>query len=73
VRRDKALTTIQDLPPGLYPFYHRIFGQLNKGEPAVVKGCMWLLKGMMPAYRPLNLAEVGGVTGLSDEEVAVKH
>ena len=26
----------------------------------------------MLAYRPLNLAEVGGVTGLSDEEVAVE-
>jgi hypothetical protein len=72
VRRDKALTTIQDLPPGLHPFYHRIFDQLNKGESAVVKGCMRLLKGMMLAYRPLNLAEVGGVTGLSDEEVAAE-
>ena len=25
VPRDQALTTIQDLPPGLHPFYHRIF------------------------------------------------
>jgi hypothetical protein len=72
VRRDKALTTIQDLPLGLYPLYHRIFDQLNKGEPAVVKGYMRLLKGMMLAYGPLNLVEVGGVTGRSDEEVAVE-
>jgi hypothetical protein len=72
VRRDKALTTIQDLPPGLHPFYHRIFDQLNEGESAVVKGCMRLLKVVMLAYRPLNLAEVGGATGLSDEEVAVE-
>jgi hypothetical protein len=71
VPRDKALTTVQDLPPDLYPFYHRIFNQLGESESVVVKGCMRLLKVMMLTYRPLNVAEVGSVTGLFNEEVAV--
>jgi hypothetical protein len=72
VPREKALTTIQDLPPGLHPFYDRIFTQLSEGEPAVVKGCFRLLKVMMLAYRPLNIAEVCSVTGLSDEELGIE-
>jgi hypothetical protein len=72
VHRDKALTTIQDLPPGLHPLYHQVFNQLSKGELAVVKGCMRLLKVMMLAYRPLNMAEVGNMTGLSDQLVTVE-
>ena len=69
VHREEALTTIQDLPLGLHPLYHQILNQLSSGEPAVVNGCMRLLMAMMLAYRPLNMAEVGSVTGLSDEWV----
>ncbi|KFZ24532.1 hypothetical protein V502_00989 [Pseudogymnoascus sp. VKM F-4520 (FW-2644)] len=72
VHRDKALTTIQDLPPDLPDFYRRVFNQLNEGESAVVKGCMRLLKAMMLAYRPLNVEEVGSVTGLSEQLVAIE-
>jgi hypothetical protein len=72
VHQDEALTTIQDLPLGLPAFYRRVFNQLNEGEPAVVKGCMRLLKVMMLAYRPLNVEEVGSVTGLSDQLVDVE-
>jgi len=72
VHRDKALITIQDLPPGLHPLYHRVFNQLSKGELTVVKECMRLLKVMMLSYRPLNIEEVGSVTGLSDEWVNIK-
>jgi hypothetical protein len=72
VHRDEALASIQDLPPGLYPFYNRVFNELSEGESVVVKGCMRLLKVMMLAYRPLNMAEVGSVTGLSDEWVTFK-
>jgi len=71
VHRDKALTTIQDLPPDLPDFFRRVFNQLNEGESAVVKGCMRLLKAMMLAYRPLNVEEVGSVTGLSGQLVAI--
>jgi hypothetical protein len=66
-RRDEALTTIQDLPPGLIPFYNRILTQLCNGEPSVVKGCTRLLKVMMVTYRPLNVREVSSVTGLPDD------
>ncbi|KFZ19764.1 hypothetical protein V501_00497, partial [Pseudogymnoascus sp. VKM F-4519 (FW-2642)] len=72
VDRGEALTTIQDLPPGLPAFYRRVFHQLNEGESAVVTGCMRLLKAMMLAYRPLNVEEVGSVTGLSDQLVAIE-
>ncbi|KAH8587988.1 WD40-repeat-containing domain protein [Bisporella sp. PMI_857] len=72
VHRDKALSTIQELPPGLHPFYNRVFNQLSEGEPAVVKGCMRLLKAMMLAYRPLNVAEVASVSSLSDEWVTIE-
>ncbi|OBT95231.2 hypothetical protein VE01_07574 [Pseudogymnoascus verrucosus] len=72
VHRDKVLTTIQDLPPDLPDFYRRVFNQLNEGESAVVKGCMRLLKAMMLAYRPLNVEEVGSVTGLSKQLVAIE-
>ena len=72
VCRSKVLTTIQDLPPGLYPFYDRIFNQLGEGESAVVERCMRLLKVMLVVYRPLTIEEVGSVTSLSDDEVAIE-
>jgi hypothetical protein len=72
VDRDNALTTIQDLPLDLPDFYRRVLNQLNEGELALVKGCMRLLKAMMLAYRPLNVEEVGSVTGLSGESVAIE-
>jgi hypothetical protein len=72
VQRDEALTTIQDLPPGLHDLYRRVLKQLGEGESTVVNRCMQLLKVMMLAYRPLNMAEVGSVSGLSDEWVTIK-
>ncbi|OBT44214.1 hypothetical protein VE00_05406 [Pseudogymnoascus sp. WSF 3629] len=72
VDQSEALTTIQDLPPGLPAFYRRVFHQLNEGESAVITGCMRLLKAMILAYRPLNVEEVGSVTGLSDQLVAIE-
>lgn len=72
VDRDKALTTIQDLPPGLHPFYDRVFHQLSEGDSAIVKGCMRLLKTVLLTYRPLNIAEVGSVSGLFDEWDVIK-
>lgn len=71
VRRDKALKTIRELPPGLPAFYRRIFDQLRRGESEIVENCLRLLKVMMLAYRPLDVREVYSVTGFSDREVAV--
>jgi hypothetical protein len=72
VCREKALITIQTLPPGLYPLYDRIFRQLTEGERVEVQRCMRLLKVMMLAYRPLKVEEVSSVTGLTDEEDAIR-
>ena len=67
VHRDEALITIQDLPPSLHSLYDQLFHQLSEGDSATVKGCMRLLKAILLAYRPLNIAEVGSVSGLSIE------
>ena len=72
VHRDEVLSTIQDLPPGLHPLYNRVFHQLSEGDSAMVKGCMRLLKAILLAYRPLAIAEVGSVSGLSEEWDAIK-
>lgn len=72
VRREEALEILQELPPGLDAFYHRILDQLRHGEYVAVKSCMRLLKVMMLAYRPLNVLEVGSVTGFSAQEVAIE-
>jgi hypothetical protein len=72
VHRDMALATIQNLPPGLQPFYDRIFHQLGEGEQTDVKKYMRLLKVMMLAYRPLKVEEVGSVTGLTDKGNTIK-
>lgn len=73
VSSDKALSTIQDLPLGLYSLYHRALRQVGEGGSATAKKCMRLLKVMMLAYRPLNVAEVGSVTGLSDQVAAIEE
>lgn len=66
VRRAKALSTIQDLPPGLHALYDRVMNQLREGESSDVNDCMRLLKVMMLVYRPLNLSEIAVVTGMTD-------
>ncbi|KAJ5805509.1 G-protein beta WD- 40 repeats containing protein [Penicillium pulvis] len=72
VHRDKALTTIRNLPPGLHSFYDRILNQLSEGEPDDVFKCMRLLKAMMLAYQPLKVEEVSSVTGIADEDDAIE-
>jgi NACHT domain len=67
VDREEALTIIQDLPPGLTPFYDRILTQICNGEPSVVQGCVRLLKVMMATYRPLDIREWSSVTDLLDD------
>lgn len=71
VRKDAALITIQDLPPGLYPFYDRILRQIREGEQDDVYKCIRLLKVMMLAYRPLKAEEVTSLTGLANDDGAV--
>ncbi|CAG8893667.1 unnamed protein product [Penicillium egyptiacum] len=72
VHQDQALTAIQDLPPGLYPFYDRILNQLSEGEPDDVYKCIRLLKVMILVYRPLKMEEVSGLTSLTNEYDTIK-
>lgn len=62
--------TIQDLPPGLHSFYEHMFGQIIDGHSGMVHGCLRLLRVMMLVYRPLKLAELICVTGLSETHIA---
>ncbi|KAF3908237.1 hypothetical protein AA313_de0204058 [Arthrobotrys entomopaga] len=72
VHRDDALETLKELPSLLPRFYQRMFDQLHSGDSTITKGCMRLLKVMLLVYRPLNLAEIVTVSGLSNERDFVK-
>ncbi|KAF2278229.1 uncharacterized protein EI97DRAFT_414568 [Westerdykella ornata] len=72
VSKANVLDVIDELPPGLTPFYRRIFAELRSGQPAVVAGCMRLLKVMLLVHRPLREEEVSSVTGWSSEEATVE-
>jgi hypothetical protein len=72
VHRDEALASIQKLPPGLNPLYHRICTQIGDGEPIDVRRRMRLLKAMMLAYRPLRVEEVESVTGITNQDIAIE-
>jgi hypothetical protein len=69
----KALDTIMELPPGLHPFYNRILQQISQGKPAVVEGCIRLLKVMLLVYHPLRLEEIPSVADLSSDNNAIEH
>ena len=73
VPRNEALTTIQELPPGLKDFYHQRLTQLCDGESSVVEGCVRLLKVMLLAYRPLHVREVSSVTDLLDDQREIER
>jgi hypothetical protein len=67
VPSDKVLATIQELPPGLHPFYDRILHELSQGGSA--EGCLRLLKVMLLVYQPLKLEEVAAVTGMPGNQI----
>jgi hypothetical protein len=69
---DQIMAMIQDLPPGLISYYHRVRNQLCAGESSNATDCVRLLKVMMLAYRPLNMTEVNSVTGLSKDKLAIQ-
>lgn len=73
VGRADVLTTIKELPPGLTPFYHRIFDMIRDGEPAVVEASVRLLKVMLTVYRPLREEEVSSAIGLHLENAAIER
>lgn len=72
VHREKTLTTIQDLSSDLHSLYNRVFHQLRSDHSVMMKKCMRLLKAILLVYRPLNIAEVSYMSGLSEEWNAIK-
>ena len=75
VHPDNVLAMIQDLPPGLHPFYERILHQLNTGDTEIVRQHMRLLKVMMLAFRPLKVEELPNLIDLAsgDDRAAIKE
>ncbi|KAJ6015115.1 hypothetical protein N7540_009706 [Penicillium herquei] len=71
-RPTEVLSTIQDLPPGLHPFYDRMFNQLSTGDPNDTFKCMRLLRVMMLAYRPLKVEEIPSLVGLTEEHNSIR-
>lgn len=72
VSQENALDTLQNFPLGLDALYDRVMSQLRTGEMEDVHKCMRLLKVMMLAYRPLDVAEVPILTGLAETDDSVK-
>lgn len=66
------MSIIQNMPTGLPQLYHRVFSQVREGESANVERRMRLLKVMMLAYRPLKLAELGSMMGITEQEVTIR-
>lgn len=67
VHRDGALSAIQQLPPGLHSFYHRMYSQLGVGQTVDRKRCIELLDVMMLVYQPIQVVEVESLTGFTDD------
>ncbi|KAJ5640438.1 G-protein beta WD- 40 repeats containing protein [Penicillium herquei] len=63
----EVLSTLQNLPAGLHPFYDRMFNRLETGDPTDVFKCIRLLRVMMLAYRPLKVEEIPGLIGVTEQ------
>ncbi|KAK6351443.1 hypothetical protein TWF718_004603 [Orbilia javanica] len=68
---DRALTIIEERPPGLHPFYKRALDQLSSGKLDLMNGCIRLLQIMMLAYRPLTVTELDSIWDPSRRLVSI--
>lgn len=73
VDRERALITIQCMPAGLLPLYEWRFTQVCESDTALRRECMWLLKFMGLAYRPLTLAELENISDISQEGLDIQR
>ncbi|KAG8532994.1 uncharacterized protein KY384_001776 [Bacidia gigantensis] len=71
--REQALSAIQNSPAGLQHFYDRMIAEINKGNPSDIKLSLRLLKVILLAFRPLNVLEIGGITGISENDMPVQR
>ncbi|KAJ5377107.1 Vegetative incompatibility protein HET-E-1 [Penicillium cosmopolitanum] len=58
---------VDDVPTGLDDMYARMIDQIEQEAPRTRKFCQLLLSAATLAYRPLQLLELGVVSGLPDE------
>ncbi|KAF3184514.1 hypothetical protein TWF788_005218 [Orbilia oligospora] len=74
VSPDEVLATIEDSPPGLFPFYNRALKQLGAGHDSeITKSCIRLLRVAALTYSVLSVDEVESVSGLdlSGERITI--
>ncbi|KAF3279114.1 hypothetical protein TWF970_004223 [Orbilia oligospora] len=74
VSPDEALATIEDSPPGLFPFYNRALKQLGSGRDSMItRSCIRLLRVAALTFSVLSVDEVESVSGLdlSGERITI--
>lgn len=58
---------VEEAPPGLHQLYNRMMNQIQKLKERNSEICRLLLSTACIAYRPLYLAEMGSLCGLSGQ------
>ncbi|KFA70758.1 hypothetical protein S40288_09228 [Stachybotrys chartarum IBT 40288] len=61
------LQAAEELPTDLYPLYDRMAGQIQRLSRRTLEFCKTILSTVVIAYRPLYLAEIGGLSGLPEQ------
>ncbi|CAG8344826.1 unnamed protein product, partial [Penicillium salamii] len=67
VDRWKIRQVVNDVPRGLDELYRRMIDQINRLASEDMECCKLILSATALAYRPLQLLELGVVSGLPDE------
>jgi hypothetical protein len=61
------LQVAEELPTGLYPLYDRMVRQVQRLSRRTLQFCQAILSTAVVTYRPLHLAEIGGLSGFPEE------
>ena len=61
-----VLQIVEELPPDLDGMYHRMLNNIKRRERDS-EFCRHILSAATVAYRPLHLAEIGGLSGLPEQ------
>ena len=63
----KTLSTLQELPPGLEPLYHRMMEGISQNNDREERElCFQILRSMCKVFRPLSLEELVRTAGLPE-------
>ena len=63
----KTLSTLQKLPPGLEPLYHRMMQDILLNDREDGQLCFQILRSICEVFRPLSLEELATTAGLPVE------